>query len=124
MEFNKYNVLHLARHSPGMQQGWNIYLAGEKLCGKGPRVSGEHKLHMSEQGGAAAKKDNRILGCIKECFSSRDKEIITPLCSVLSSAHLEINFCPLYTTTKKCEEAGKGPEKSQNDYPRTEMSAM
>lgn len=55
-----------------MQQGWDIYLSGEKLCGKGPGASGE--LHMSEQGVVTAKKANRVLGCIKECFSSRDKE--------------------------------------------------
>lgn len=78
-----------------MQQGWNIYLAGEKLCGKGPGASGE--LHMSEQGVVTAKKANRVLGCIKECFSSRDKEIITQFCSVLSRPYLEIIFCTLYT---------------------------
>lgn len=55
-----------------MQQGWDIYLSGEKLCGKGPGASGE--LHMSEQGVVTAKKANRVLGCIKECFGSRDKE--------------------------------------------------
>lgn len=37
-----------------MQQGWDIYLSGEKLCGKGPGASGE--LHMSEQGVVTAKK--------------------------------------------------------------------
>lgn len=66
-----------------MQQGWDIYLSGEKLCGKGPGASGE--LHMSEQGVVTAKKANRVLGCIKECFSSRDKE------------------------KKKCEQVGEGP---------------
>lgn len=44
------------KYNSGMQQGWDIYLGGEKLCGKGPGASGEHKLHMSEQGGATAKK--------------------------------------------------------------------
>lgn len=52
---------------------------------------------MSEQGAATAKKANRILDSIKEYFNSRDKEIITPLCSVLTRPHLEFNFCPLYT---------------------------
>lgn len=81
-----------------MQQGWDIYLAGEKLCGKGPGASSE--LHMSEQG-VTAKKANRVLGCIKECFSSRDKEIITQFCSVLSRLHLEIIFCTHYTKKEK-----------------------
>lgn len=48
MKFNKYKVLHLAKHNPGMQQGWNMYLAGKKLCRKGPGGSDEHELHISK----------------------------------------------------------------------------
>lgn len=133
MKFNKYKVLHLAKHNPGMQKGWDIYLAGEKLCEKGPGASGEHKFHMKEQGGATAKKANKILGCIKVCFSSREKEIITPLCSVLSRAHLEIYFffpsiqkIKLWTPWKGSREEPKWLSKNRKSalWGKAEKSAL
>lgn len=48
MKSSKYEVSHLTKHNPGMQQGWDIYLAGEKLSRRGPGASDEHELHISE----------------------------------------------------------------------------
>ena len=47
------------------------------------------KLSMSDECLAAAKKVNRMLGCIKKGITSRDKEVIITLYSVLVTPHLE-----------------------------------
>ena len=49
----------------------------------------DRKLNMSEQGAAAAKKANRMLGCIKKGIASREKNVIIPLYSALVGPHLE-----------------------------------
>ncbi|PKU47363.1 hypothetical protein llap_2330 [Limosa lapponica baueri] len=47
-----------------------------------PGLLEDNKLNVSEQRTAAAKKSNRMLGCINKGITSRDKEAIIPLYSI------------------------------------------
>ena len=49
----------------------------------------DKQLNMSEQCAAAAKKANRMLGCINRVITSRVKEVIISLCTMLVRPHLE-----------------------------------
>ncbi|GAB0208643.1 hypothetical protein GRJ2_003330000 [Grus japonensis] len=49
----------------------------------------DEKHNMSRQCALAAKKANRVLGCIKSSLTSRSREVILPLYSALMRPHLE-----------------------------------
>ncbi|KAK4830388.1 hypothetical protein QYF61_010899 [Mycteria americana] len=101
IKFNKdkCKVLHLRKCNPGVQHRLGSTQLGSSSVERDLGVLGDNKLNMSEQCAAAAKKANRMLGCINKGITSRDKAVIIPLYSALARPHLE--YCvqfwsPLY----------------------------
>uniref|UniRef100_A0A670JAM0 Reverse transcriptase domain-containing protein n=1 Tax=Podarcis muralis TaxID=64176 RepID=A0A670JAM0_PODMU len=91
MNFNRETckVLHLGkkneRHKYKMGDTW----LESSTCEKDLGVLVDHKLDMSQQCDAAAKKANAILGLINRSIASRSREVIVPLYSALVRPHLE-----------------------------------
>ncbi|KAK4806867.1 hypothetical protein QYF61_012588 [Mycteria americana] len=81
MKFNKTKcrILHLRRSNTG-----HTYRLGEEWLESSPAerhlgVLVDSRRNMSQQCALAAKRANRILGCIQHSISSQSKEMITPL---------------------------------------------
>ncbi|KAK4822822.1 hypothetical protein QYF61_020105 [Mycteria americana] len=91
MKFNKSRcwILHLGRSNAGhkykLAEEWLESSPAERDLG----VLVDSRLGMSQQCALAAKRANRILGCIKHSITSRSKELIVPLHSALVQPHLE-----------------------------------
>lgn len=64
---------------------------GSSLAKKDHGVPVDTKLNMSQQSAVTAKKYNGILGCIRQSFASRMREVILSLYSTLMRSHLECN---------------------------------
>ncbi|GAB0204351.1 mitochondrial enolase superfamily member 1 [Grus japonensis] len=91
MKFNKdkCKVLHLGKHNPRVQHRLGSTRLGSSSVERDLGVLVDSKLNMSEQCAAVAKKANRMLGCTNFFITSRDKEVIIPLYSMLVRPHLE-----------------------------------
>ncbi|GAB0203078.1 mitochondrial enolase superfamily member 1 [Grus japonensis] len=85
---DKCKVLHLGKHNPGVQHRLGSTWLESSSVERHMGVLVDSKLNMSEQCAAAAKKANRMLGCINNRITSRDKDVI-PLYSALVRPHLE-----------------------------------
>ncbi|GAB0202528.1 mitochondrial enolase superfamily member 1 [Grus japonensis] len=91
MRFNKgkCRTLHLGRGNPGCTHRLGDEMLETSHAERDLGVLVTSKLNMSQQRAQAARKANRILGCIKHGIASRSREGIVPLYTALVRPHLE-----------------------------------
>ncbi|KAK4817907.1 hypothetical protein QYF61_002390 [Mycteria americana] len=86
---NKCQILHLGRSNAGhkhtLGEEWLESSPAERDLG----VLVDSGLHTSQQRALAAKRANRVLGCLKHSITSRSKEVVVLLSLALVRPHLE-----------------------------------
>ncbi|KAK4829506.1 hypothetical protein QYF61_005145 [Mycteria americana] len=89
-----YATYQMVSHKYKLGEEWLESSAAERDLG----VLVNCRLNMSQQRALAAKRANRILGCIKHSTTSLSKEVITLLYSALVQPHLE--YCVQFWAPK------------------------
>lgn len=113
---DKYKALPWGKHNPGVQHKLGFTRLGNSSVERGPGVLVDNQLNRSEQCTAVAKKDQRILGSIKNA-SPAEIKVTIPLYSVFVRPPLEycVPFWSLLYRKKRCRQARQGSEKGQKD---------
>lgn len=82
------------------------------ICKKNLDFLGDHKLSMSQQCLAAAKRVNAILGCIYRGVTPRSQAVIIPFSAALVSPHLQCRDPFASPVRRRVLGTGKSSEKS------------
>ncbi|GAB0184817.1 mitochondrial enolase superfamily member 1 [Grus japonensis] len=125
MNFNKdkCKVLHLAKHNPRVHHRLGYTQLGSNSVERDLVVLVDNKLNMSEECAAVAKQANRMLGCMNQNITIRDKEVTIPLSACHATSGI---WCSVLVPAiqKRCGQAGEGPEKGHRDDQRTGKLAI
>ncbi|KAK4827885.1 hypothetical protein QYF61_022308 [Mycteria americana] len=79
----KCKVLHLGRKNSTYQDGLGTDQLESSYAENALEVLGDTNLKMCQQCALAGKKAGSIMGCIRRSITSRSREVMLPLYSVL-----------------------------------------